>query len=76
MFTHNNFYVKLYVFINGSMDYERRKQRHMLDSNVAKKQIKLLFKNKKRLKELKIIFDWVEEITIKLRLNIITLIVM
>lgn len=64
----------LLLFTNGGTDYERRKRRHMIDSNVVnKKQIKLLFKNKKHLKELKKIFDWVEEITIKLRLNIITM---
>jgi len=40
----------LLLFTNGGMDYKRRKRRHMLDSNVAKKQIKLLFKNKKHLK--------------------------
>lgn len=45
----------------------------MLDNKIDdKKHKKLLLKNKKHLKELKRIFDWVEEITIKLRLNIIT----
>ena len=39
---------------------------------INKKQKKFFLKNKKQIRELKRIFDWVEEITIKLRLNMIT----
>lgn len=45
----------------------------MLENKVFDKQRKrFLVKNRKQMQELKKIFDWVEEITIKLRLNIIT----
>lgn len=45
----------------------------MLENEVFDKQRKkFLVKNRKQMQELKKIFDWVEEITIKLRLNIIT----
>jgi hypothetical protein len=45
----------------------------MLENGIIdKKQKKFFIKNKKQMRELKRIFDWVEEITIKLRLDIIT----
>lgn len=46
----------------------------MLDNQIIdKKHKKILVKNRKQMRELKKIFDWVEEITVKLRLNIITI---
>lgn len=44
----------------------------MLNIGIKNRKRKKLIHNKEYIKELKRIFDWVEEVTIKLRLNIIT----